>query len=154
MVHLVDLPAPATKGTYIALVEPNVVKIGVSARITTRLYNLRTNTFRRIALLAWTNTPEKEVHFQFKKDRITLTREFFWISSELLIFINECRLSLGFLAIEEVQLWDFGGPLPWSRSVDSSQVNLEASKLGRYHTHVRWHRVPKASCEFCGPRAG
>ena len=110
---LVDLPAPSCKGTYIVLVEPNVVKIGTSNCISNRIVGIRTSTFRRVALLAWTSTPEHHVHEMLDADRITLSREFFRVSEGLLAFINDCRVALGFQEIEEVLLWEFGGPLPY-----------------------------------------
>lgn len=115
---LVDLPAPSCKGTYIALVEPNVVKIGTSNCISKRLTGIRTSTFRRVALLAWTNTPEYNVHELFDADRITISREFFRVSDNLITFVNDCRVILGFQEIEEVLLWEFGGPLPYGLIVE------------------------------------
>lgn len=220
---LVDLPAPPSRGTYLVLVEPEVVKIGTSGSIRQRVLTLRTATFRRIALLAWSTAPEKQVHSRFSEDRITSVREFFRLSPQLLTFINECRESQGFQRIEEVQLWEYGGPLPPSglveepiglvgaklqsapafaqtaiprilrterfRSEERRALKLrlkdwlqsdallhefltptemvllrgrapresdspllspeEASRAGRYHTHLRWHRNPKPTCEFC-----
>jgi hypothetical protein len=223
---LVDLPAPSCRGTYFALVEPGVVKIGTSACVSRRLIGIRTGTFRRVALLAWTSLSERYVHDRFEGDRITFLREFFRLSPELLSYINECRVTLGFLSVEEVLLWEFGGPLPLGQApeenlalppswegrisalppasqvlvghllrterfrsekrrklkgrvlewLDSSEVGLlefltpeeratlrgvplregaprmseeEMARLGRYHTHLRWHKNPKPSCEFC-----
>lgn len=225
---LVDLPAPPTQGTYLVLVEPEVVKIGTSGSIRQRVLTLRAATFRRIALLAWSLSPEKQVHSRFSEDRITSVREFFRLSPKLLSFINECRESQGFHPVEEVQLWEYGGPLPSSGLVEEpiqalvdvklrsapafaqtaiprilrterfrseerralkgrlkdwlqsdallhefltpSEMTLlrgrvpqeregvllspeEASRAGRYHTHLRWHREPKPTCEFCAPQA-
>lgn len=223
MEPLVDLPAPSCKGTYFALVEPYVVKIGTSTSIRTRVMGIRMGTFRRVALLAWSDLPEKLVHRRFDDDRITQSREFFKLSPTLFAFINECRGTIGFPSLEEASLWDFGGPLStgipieepfpglWGKlssapqfaqvaavqvlkterfrsekrhelktrllewlenseapllefltseelatlrgvplKEDSTPVSPEeASRRGRYYTHLRWHRKPKASCEFC-----
>jgi hypothetical protein len=163
---LVDLPAPSCKGTYIALVEPNVVKIGTSNCISKRLTGIRTSTFRRVALLAWTNTPEYNVHELFDADRITISREFFRVSDNLITFINDCRVALGFQEIEEVLLWEFGGPLPYReelnipQGVASSKISEPVSpedrvRRGKYYTHLRWHKnKPKPSCEFCTQSVG
>jgi hypothetical protein len=112
METLVDLPAPLCKGTYVVLFEPDVVKIGTSNCIQKRVTGISTSTFRRVALLAWTDASEQSVYRRFKSDRITVCREFFRLSQDLLSFVNRCREDLGFSSIEEVQLWEFGGPLP------------------------------------------
>lgn len=223
---IVDLTAPACSGTYLALVEFGIVKIGTSTCISSRMVNIRASTFRRVALLAWTNIPERQVHSRFEADRVTYCREFFRLSGGLFTFINECRKALGFQSLEEVQLWEFGKPLPlgsplevdplpseWGTKLTSlskstqvsviqilkterfrsdrrrvlktrivewiSNSNLglsefltplelatlrsvtpsepskispeEMSRMGRYHTHMRWHKKPKPSCEFCTP---
>jgi hypothetical protein len=159
---IVDLPAPSGKGTYFALVEPEVVKIGTSNCIRNRLSSIRASTFRRVALLAWTDLSEQYVHELLIEARITLSRGFFRVTPELLLFINDCRVGLGYSSIEEILLWEFGGPLPYSgratstfnessSSVSLSQVSPEdRSRMGRYYTHLRWHKnKPKPSCEFC-----
>lgn len=159
---LVDLPASSSSGTYFILVEPEVVRIGTSSCISNRLSNIRVSTFRRVALLAWTHHSEQYVHELFREDRITLTRGFFRLSSGLLGFINECRLSIGFEEIEAILLWEYGGPLPYeglprvppvrvsTNDLESRVVSEETSRNGRYYTHLRWHKnKPKASCEFC-----
>jgi len=156
---LVDLPAPSCKGVYFALVEPDVVKISSSTSISRGISRLRSSTFRVVALLAWTNRSEQYVHGLFKGERITLTREFFRVSPDLLHFVNECRVVLGFQEIEEILLWEFGGPLPRERvsrprkvsHVRGSKVSQEESaRRGRYYTHLRWHKnKPKPGCEFC-----
>jgi hypothetical protein len=156
----VDLPAPSGKGTYFVLVEPEVVKIGTSICIRNRLSNIRASTFRRVALLAWTELSEQYVQGLFIEDRITLSRGFFRVTPELLLFINDRRVELGYQSIEEILLWEFGGPLPYSgRAVSpilndvTSSVNLgpeDRSRMGRYYTHLRWHKnKPKSTCEFC-----
>lgn len=159
---LVDLPASSSNGTYFVLVEPEVVRIGTSSCISDRLSNIRVSTFRRVALLAWTQYSEQYVHELFGGDRITVSRGFFRLSPGLLEFINECRLELGFEEIEAILLWEFGGPIPYEglprippvrvspNSLKSRVVNEETSRNGRYYTHLRWHKnKPKASCEFC-----
>lgn len=183
---------------------------------------IRMGTFRRVALLAWSDVPERRVHHRFDADRITQVREFFRLSPALFAFINECREIIGFSPLEEASLWDFGGPLstgipieesfpaPWEKLGSAPQfaqvaavqvlkterfrsekrrklkVRLlewlgdsetplldfltseevatlrgvplkdptkvspeEAARRGRYYTHLRWHRKPKGSCEFC-----
>ena len=164
----VDLPAPSGKGTYFALVEPEVVKVGTSSCIRNRLTNIRASTFRRVALLAWTDLSEQYVHELFIEARITLSRGFFRVTPELLLFINKCRVGLGYPVIEEILLWEFGGPLPYSgrvvphtlndgvTSVNLDQVSPEdRSRMGRYYTHLRWHKnKPKSACEFCTHPAG
>jgi hypothetical protein len=162
---LVDLPAPSCNGVYFALVEPDVVKISSSTCISRGVSRLRSSTFRVVALLAWTNRSEQYVHGLFVGERITLTREFFRVSSDLLHFINECRLLLGFQEIEEILLWQFGGPLPRERVsrprkvaqvTAASQVSPEeSSRRGRYYTHLRWHKNRSSpSCEFCAQSEG
>lgn len=157
---LVDLPAPSCKGVYIALVEPDVVKISSSTSINRGIGRLRSSTFRIVALLAWTDRSEQYVHGLFRGERITLTREFFRVSPDLLCFVNECRVILGFQEIEEILLWEFGGPLPREGVLrpkktalvkTSTQVSQEErARRGRYYTHLRWHRNnPKPGCEFC-----
>lgn len=157
---LVDLPAPSCKGVYFALVEPDVVKISSSTSISRGISRLKSSTFRVVALLAWTNRSEQYVHGLFKGERITLTREFFRVSPGLLRFISECRVILGFQEIEEILLWEFGGPLPRERvsrprkaapAKSITQVSQEESaRRGRYYTHLRWHKnKPKSGCEFC-----
>jgi hypothetical protein len=145
------------------LVEPYVVKIGTSSSIHTRVAGLRMGTFRRIALLAWSDLPAKLVHRRFNDDRITQSREFFKLSPALFSFINERREAIGFLSLEEASLWDFGGPLSTGFPVVSRERKKEnpakvspeeASRRGRYYTHLRWHQRPKASCEFCSHPAG
>ena len=159
---LVDLPASSSSGTYFILVEPEVVRIGTSSCISSRLSNIKVSTFRRVALLAWAQHSEQYVHELFREERITSTRGFFRLSSGLLDFINECRLKLGFEEIEAILLWEFGGPLPYeglpkvtpvrvpTNDLGPRIVNEEISRKGRYYTHLRWHtNKPKASCEFC-----
>jgi hypothetical protein len=155
---IVDLPAPPSGGTYFIVVEPEVIRVGTSSNIKTRLSNIRVNTFRRVALLAWTSSPEQYVHESFVADRITLTRGFFRLSTNLLHFINKCRVDLGFEEVEAILLWEFGGPLPYdgiprsvpSRVFQSGTKDEKSARNGRYYTHLRWHRnKPKASCEFC-----
>jgi len=227
MNDLVDLPAPNFGGTYFVLVEPEVLKIGTSNCISSRVSSIRSASYRRVAFLAWTKFSEKQVHSRFESERITYLREFFKLSSRLLSFINECRVELGYSSLEEVQLWEFGGSLPRGNRVEIShslssawdeklkelptviydslirilkterfrserrrelkgrviewllnsdldikefltfdEMNIlrgstlkgprevdpeELSKNGRYYTHLRWHKKPKASCEFCNP---
>lgn len=157
---LVDLPAPSCKGVYFALVEPDVVKVSFSTSISRGIGRLRSSTFRVVALLAWTDHSEQYVHDLLAGDRITLTREFFRVSPDLLRFVNECRVLLGFQEIEEILLWEFGGPIPHGRVSKprktvhvkaSTQVSQEESaRRGRYYTHLRWHKnKPKPGCEFC-----
>jgi hypothetical protein len=159
---LVDLPAPSCKGTYFALVEPEVVRVGISSCIRTRLGHIRVSTFRRVALLAWSTFSEQYVHESFSEDRITVTRGFFRLSPRFLSFINECRVELGFEEVEAILLWEFGGPIPYNGlpRVASAQVHpsgpknkltpKESARMGRYYTHLRWHKnKPKDSCEFC-----
>jgi hypothetical protein len=159
---LVDLQPPSCKGTYFILVEPEVVRIGTSGCIRTRLGHIRVSTFRRVALLAWSNISEQYVHESFKEDRITVSRGFFRLSATLLSFINECRVELGFEEVESILLWEFGGPLPRNGlpncpstrvqpKTKEPRVNSEEiSRKGRYYTHLRWHKnKPKPECEFC-----
>jgi hypothetical protein len=160
---LVELPAPSCKGTYLVLVEPEVVRVGTSSCIRTRLGHIRVSTFRRVALLAWSTLSEQYVHESFSEDRITITRGFFRLSPRLLSFINECRVELGFEEVESILLWEFGGPIPYKGlpRVPSARVgpsdpkptqisSEESSRKGRYYTHLRWHKnKPKDSCEFC-----
>ncbi len=221
----VDLIAPSCGGTYLALVEFGIIKIGASTCISSRLVSVRTATFRRVALLAWTSIPEGQLHSRFEGDRVTYCRDFFRLSEDLLSFINECRVVLGFDPLEEVQLWEYGKPIPlgdpfesdslswgskltllskstqmavlkllrterfrsekrsalkdrlieWisesdlglpefltpvelatlrsSTHTESSKITPEEmSRMGRYYTHLRWHKKPKPSCEFCNPR--
>lgn len=156
---IVDLPAPSCKGTYFVLVEPNVVKITSSDCISRGLVRIKGGTFRSVALLAWTRTSTSYVHRLLKADRITLGREFFRVSREVLALINRYRDSLGFPEIEEVLLWEFGVPLPYDYSekkVSSRNKKVapisqeEKAQRGRYYTHLRWHRKNQnPSCEFC-----
>ena len=158
---LVDLPAPTSGGTYFIVVEPEVIRVGTSSNIKTRLSNLRVNTFRRVALLAWTASSEQYVHESFWEDRITQTRGFFRLSPSLLDFINGCRVDLGFEEVEAILLWEFGGPLPYdgvpravpARVRPDGPKDEESARKGRYYTHLRWHKnKPKDGCEFCTPR--
>jgi hypothetical protein len=156
---IVDLPAPSCKGTYFVLVEPNVVKVTSSSCITKGLINIKRGTFRSVALLAWTKASKSYVHELLKADQITLGREFFRISRDGLDLINRCRESLGFQRVEEILLWEFGGPLPYEYSGEKAALrgkrvsrisSEESSRRGRYYTHLRWHKnKPKPSCEFC-----
>ena len=132
---LVDLPAPTSGGTYFIVVEPEVIRVGTSSNIKTRLSNLRVNTFRRVALLAWTASSEQYVHESFWEDRITQTRGFFRLSPSLLDFINGCRVDLGFEEVEAILLWEFGGPLPYDgvpRAGRARAGGLSESEAQRY----------------------
>jgi hypothetical protein len=162
METLVDLPAPSCHGTYFALVEPEIVRVGISSCIRTRLGHIRVSTFRRVALLAWSTLSEQYVYELFREDRITITRGFFRLSPQLLSFINDCRVELGFEEVEPILLWEFGGPIPYKGlprvtpiqvAPSSSKTKIsseESSRKGRYYTHLRWHKnKPKDSCEFC-----
>jgi len=146
MSGLIDLPVPDLRGTYFILVEPDVVRVG-SGNLSVRwMRRLRTSTHRRIALLAWSNYPQKSPQLSFGEDWIT--GEFFWLSANLLTHINKCRVSAGFPSVEEFELWEFGVPIsPQAQVVLSAE---EQAKRGRFHTHVRWHtHKPNSACEFC-----
>lgn len=159
---IVDLPAPSCQGVYFALVEPDVVKISYSTCITRGVSRTRSSTFRVVALLAWTDHSEQYVHDLFDEERITVTRGFFRVSPRVLRFVNECRTLLGFQEIEEILLWEFGGPLPRKGVRKPKKVKAapqvsqeESARRGRYYTHLRWHKNrPKSGCEFCGQSGG
>jgi len=157
MDSLIDLPAPPFKGSFVVLVEPEVVRIGEARCVQTRVASISAGTYRRVALLAWTKAPVYEFHRRFRSDQITPCRDFFRLSEPLLNFINDCRVSLGFSRVDLVQLWEFGGPIPSEVSSEGGGVEVtklkvsegEKSRLGRYYTHLRWHSTPKLKCEFC-----
>jgi hypothetical protein len=155
---IVDLPAPSCKGTYFVLVEPNVVRITSSNCISKGLIRIKRGTFRSVALLAWTKASKSYVHELLKADQLTISRDFFRISIEVLGLINRCRESLGFPIVEEILLWEYGGPLPHECSSGKTGLRGKSAKIsqeekarsGRYYTHLRWHRnKPNPLCEFC-----
>lgn len=85
-------PWEVISGTYFILIEPGFVKIGNSSNLRVRFNALQGSHLRALALLAWTNTPEKETHDRYHKSRVCY--EFFTLGDEMLSEINQAREAL------------------------------------------------------------
>jgi hypothetical protein len=82
---------PSQPGTYIALFEENLVKIGRSVCISQRFKGFLTTRPVPPPLLVWTTLEESDLHHQFQPYRKSSNQEFFWLLPPLLDFINERR---------------------------------------------------------------